>query len=179
MLTALALPGDARQSAKTRAALNDAYRLAKQHANVSLNFADDLTWFWYEAALERCADYVGWLIGERDVAEVVEIKPDGLIRLSLQPSSDVEFWSGPSRIAVEPATGRYVKATSILCCQCCLSARYTAGIDVCELPASFLMGVARLFVYIAENRGEVEMDENVLGRSGAKSFLVPYTTFVA
>jgi hypothetical protein len=65
-----------------------------------------------------------------------------------------------------------------LCCYCGdVIAVYAYGDSSCNISPRFLQAVARLFTYIAENRGDVELNEQSLKKSGAFAFLGPNLTY--
>jgi hypothetical protein len=54
---------------------------------------------------------------------------------------------------------------------------YTYGDVGCSISPRFVQAVARLFTYIAENRSGVELNEQILKKSGAFAFLGPDLTY--
>jgi hypothetical protein len=138
----------------------------------------------------------------RQTREVVHQRSDGSIRLLHSPTSEVKFYAGPDLVAVLPpnspcfeygrarersATDDLIFGTDLregcnrcpdLCCYCGdVIAVYTYGDAGCTISPRFVQAVARLFTYIAENRGDVELDDQVLKKSGAFAFLGPNLTF--
>jgi hypothetical protein len=58
-----------------------------------------------------------------------------------------------------------------------VTAAYTYGSDTCTVPPRLVQAVARLFAYICETRGDVELDDQVLKKCGAFRFLGPDLTY--
>jgi len=173
-----------------------AYEIAKLQAATDGAFDEKLLRHWFEAAWDLCAAMVGLVFPPLPVDEMVTVAPDGAILLSAPPAGDVRFFSGPNLVAVLPPNspcfgprpgGLFDDESGVglrcpdLCCFCNVRAIYTTdgglGIECDEVPPWFVQAVARLFVYIAENRGDTEMDERVLAKCGAKAFLAPYLTY--
>jgi len=173
-----------------------AYEIAKLQAATDGAFDERLTRHWFEASWDLCAAMVGLVFPPLPIDEVVTVAPDGSILLSHQPMGDVRFYSGPNLVAVLPPnspcfwprpgslfddeTGCGLNCPD-LCCYCNVRAIYTGGGDIAvdcdEIPPWFVQAVARLFTYVCENRGDTEMDEHVLAKSGAKAFLAPHLAY--
>ena len=190
-------------AAQTDLGIETAYQIAKLQASVDGVFDDTLMRHWFNAAWELCAAMVGMSpYGVGHVQESVAVDHQGRVRLSGKPSGPVRLYAGGRLVAVLPPSARQFNAsnqmfnpfddnsdgTSIacspsLCCYCDLMASYDVGhADPCGgIPpgsSRFVQAVARLFAYICENRGDVEMDGEVLTKSGAKAFLAPDLTYV-
>lgn len=150
---------------------------------VRLNAATDglpprLERAWFDAAFARCAQQVGLEIPARQYREEVVMRGDGTVQLAHTPTSPVQFYSGPALLATVPGGSRVIRLAVALCCYGCVTARYTYGVNVCDLDPLFLEAVARLFAYICENRGDTGADPNLIQQSGAAAFLQAGTTYV-
>src|SRR5262245_46759534 len=173
-----------------------AYEIAKLQAATAGAFDEKLLRHWFEAAWDLCAAMVGLVFPPLPVDEMVTVAPAGALLLSAPPPGAVRFCSAPDLVAVLPPNspcvgprpgGLFDDESGVglrcpdLCCFCNVRAIYTTdgglGIECDEGPPWFVQAVARLFVYIAENRGDTEMDERVLAKCGAKAFLAPYLTY--
>lgn len=164
--------------------LGDAYAIAKEHAVVEGAFSERLMRHWFEAAWGMCAESVGLIFPSQRIDEWVAVNPiTGGIPLSYPPTSDVELYLGARRVALlkpsAPCLNGMGSCWDVPCCERALRAIYWAGEDFNgAVPPRFLQAVCRLFTYICENRGDVPLDEAVLGKSGAKAFLNPDLTYV-
>jgi hypothetical protein len=176
---------------------DQAYDLAKLHAATENSFAEPLMRQWFEAAWAVCADAIGLVYPARQVTESVAVLPNGTVKLSAEPSSDVKLYAGYMLVAVLPPNAPELSGhrnlpnpfadddTSItcsvsLCCYCNLTAVYSVGsCNLCDLSPAFVQAVCQLFAYMCENRGDVKMDDQILTRSGAKGFLASRMTYVA
>jgi len=174
--------------------LEQAYEIAKLHAAVDGAFDERLLEHWFDAAWDACAAMVGITYPEERIQEPVSVAADGSLTLSHEPTSNVRFIAGGRLIAeLPPNSPCFLPRTDLddelgtcrmccpsLCCHCNLVASYTTGLSACEeIPSWFVQAVARLFTYIAENRGDTEMNEAVIAKCGAKAFLAPYLVYVA
>jgi len=173
--------------------LASAYEIAKLHAAVDGAFAEPLMQSWFQAAWALCGAYAGLILATA-IEEVVHVEPDGALKLSHFPTSNVRFFAAGRLVAVlPPGSPCFLPRTEAdelmgscrmccpnLCCYCDVKASYTAGLGTCdEIPPLVVQAVARVFAYICENRGDTELDEHVLAKCGAKAFLSPYLTYVA
>lgn len=178
-------------------AIANAYEIAMLHAAVDGAFDDRLTRHWFDAAWQLCAEYVGLTYPEQPIAETVSVNPNnGTIKLSHKPNGPVKLYSGPMIVATVAPDARVLSGNRnmpnpyddelaatlcepSLCCYCTLTARYSTGSgNACDsFSPTFVQAVARLFTYIAENRGDVQIDAQLLEKSGAKSFLSPHLTY--
>lgn len=158
-------------------ALAEAYAIAKEHAVVEGAFSERLLKAWFDAAWCLCSAQVGLIFPEQKIDEWVTMDPmTGFIRLTYPPSSSVDLYVGARRVAVLSPAAPCLTGTGscweVPCCEQSLRAIYTTGEDFNgAVPPCFLQAVCRVFTYICENRGEVPMDEALLGKSGAKAFL--------
>jgi len=176
--------------------IGEAFEIAKLHAAVDGAFSEPLMRHWFEAAWDLCAAQVGMIFPPQAMDETVVVGPGGQIVLSQPPSSEVRFYAGPNLVAVLPPNspcfgesprqlwddeGGCGTRCPDLCCYCNVRALYTTdgglGLDCDEVPPWFVQAVARLFTYIAENRGDAEMNEAVLAKCGAKAFLAPHLQY--
>lgn len=183
--------------------LAEAYELCKLHASVNGAFPEALMRHWFDAAWDLCAGMIDFQYPPQQTREVVHQRGDGSIRLRHMPTSEVKFFAGPDLVAVVPpnspcfeadsARERYGEADGLmfatnlrhgcdrcpdLCCACGdVTAVYAHGDDSCRIPPRFMQAVARLFTYIAENRGDVELNDQILKQSGAFAFLGPDVTY--
>jgi hypothetical protein len=159
--------------------LEEAYEFCLLQANIDGAFDERLTWRMFQAAWDLCAAYVGLVWPAREIEERISINPiDGSFTLSHIPTSNVKLYSNFRLVAVLPPTLVRDCCDPHLCCFCALRAIYTVGEDLCEVPPRFLQAVARLFTYMIENRGDSELDDQVLSKCGAKAFLGPDLTYV-
>jgi hypothetical protein len=186
---------------RATAVFESAYQIAVLQAAVDGAIDERLLRQWFEAAWELCAAMIGFEFPQRTEQEQVEVSPRGTVRLSRRPSGPVKLYAGGTLVATlppssalignprlpNPYTGIGERAgewnlvcSTSLCCYCNLVAIYPVGSsDPCTgMPATFLQAVARLFAYMCENRGDVEMDESILSKSGAKAFLSPQITYL-
>lgn len=148
------------------------YDLCKQQASVDGAFPEPLMQAWFQSAFDLCAAMVDFY-PPRQIEEKVIVRPDGTIRLSYWPSSDVKFYAGYRLILTLPKTLERSMCDPALCCYCDLTVRYTIGEQTCGIPPRFAQAVMRLFAYMCENRGDSEMDEHILKKSGAFAFIAP------
>jgi len=182
--------------------LESAYQIARAQAALDGAIEEILVRHWFEASWELCAAMIGATGAGGDVTEPVEVGPRGTVRLSQRPTGPVRLFSCGQLVATLPPGSLLLAGTpslpnpykgfgegwgnwlltcsTSLCCYCDLTAVYsTRSRDPCAvLPATFVQAVARLFTYICENRGDVEMDESIISKSGAKAFLAPQLTYV-
>lgn len=131
----------------------------------------------FAAAWSKCADMIG-LEPPQEITEPICIDDRGTFTLSHRPTGPVQIFDGYQLIAVLPPSLKADACTPALCCLCHPRAVYMAGSASCELPPGFVQAVARVFAYILANRGDAEMDPNILSRSGAKAFLRDDLTFM-
>lgn len=184
--------------------LNDAYEIAKAHASVDGAFPELLMRHWFDAAWELCALMIDFTYPAQQSSEKMMQRDDGTIWLLHTPSSDVKLYAGPNLVAVLPPNSpclggspgyqrRRAGDAAVygpyredhcgapcpdLCCYCGdVTAVYTYGSDTCTVSPRFVQAVARLFAYICENRGDVELDDQVLKKCGAFRFLGPDLTY--
>jgi|SRR5215475_2294881 len=158
--------------------IEQAFELCKLHASVDGAFDEKLLRHWFEAAWDLCATFIG-LTPPTAIEERVIIRADGSFVLSHQPTGNVRFYSGYRLVTVLPPTLERSRCDPALCCFCDLTAKYMTGWATCEVPPRFVQAVARVFAYIIENRGDSELDDQILGKSGALRFLSPDLQFVA
>lgn len=159
--------------------LKPLYEVAKANAVTDGAFPELLLEHYFLAAFDRVLSFCGTSYPQRTIREPVGVIPyDGWIVLSQPVTGMVRFWNGTTVLALLPAVRGRVRATSILCCQCCLAAEYEIGVDICSLPPATGHAIVRLFTYMVENRGDGGADEGSLSKSGAKDFLWPYTASV-
>lgn len=158
--------------------IDAAYQIAKLHAATDGAFDERLMRHWFDAAWEVCADFSNFIYPPQQVREVVTPHPEtGEIKLSHEPSGPVQIYSGARFIGTLPANswafGGTLPSRLDLCCLCDLTVIYTVGEEgECgRIPATFVQAVARVFAYLAENRGDVERDPFILSKSGAMAFL--------
>ena len=174
-----------------------AYEIAKLHAAVDGAFDETLTRHWFEAAWELCAEAVGFITPSRQITESVTVHGNGRVQLSHRPSSEVRLYASGRLVAVlspnaPELTGHRnlpnpyeyeegdICAPALCCLSGCLQAVYSVGQDdACGVSPAFVQAVAQLFAYMAENRGDVKMDDQILTKSGAKGFLNPWLTYAA
>jgi len=163
--------------------LADAYALAKEHAVVEGAFSETLMRHWFEASWALCAAATGLIFPSQRIDEWVAVDPiTGFIPLSYPPTSTVEIYAGARKVAVlapsAPCLTGQGSCWDVPCCEQQLRAIYWTGEDFNgAVPPLFLQAVLRVFTFICENRGEVQLDEAILGKSGAKAFLssrLPY-----
>lgn len=159
------------------------FELCQLQAATAGAFADTLLRHFYETALKRCADFVGWTSPVRQIREQVAVAGDGSIKLSEVPSSDVLLMSGASVIErlPRPASRRIEPGHRAWCCHCYLQASYQVGVDLCDvscLPPDFKQAVCRVFAYLVENRGDEPKSGQLMTDSRAKDFLRSYLTTV-
>jgi len=161
--------------------MDAAYAICKWQAATDGAFPEELTRHWFEAAWDKCAKMVGLVFPPIEVAEPICLDRWGRFWLSHRPSSEVKIYAGYTLIAVLPPTLERTRCDPSLCCHCNLSAHYIVGsTDPCAvISPSFVQAVARVFTYLVENRGDVSDDENLLGKTGAMTFLEDGVQFVA
>jgi hypothetical protein len=155
-----------------------AYQIVKLHAAVDGAFVEPLMRHWFEAAWAICADFTDFIYPPQQISETVPVDENtGQVRLSHEPSGPVKVFSGARYIMTLPKDSRVfggpIPSPMDLCCFCNLMVQYQVGEEgECgRVPASFVQAVARVFAYIVENRGDVEMDPQILSKSGAIAFL--------
>lgn len=160
----------------------EAYEICKLQAAADGAFSEPLMQHWFKAAWDLCAGMIGHVYPPQQITERVTILSSGSFRLSHQPTSDVRLYAGATLVAVLPPSlqmsDRWLCRPS-LCCYCDLLAQYDIGEETCEISPRFLQAVARLFAYMVENRGDVELDREVLAKCGALAWLGPDLTYVA
>lgn len=171
------------------------FELCKLQAITDGAFPEPILRHFYEAALQRCAKFVGWTHPSRQVRETVAVSGDGSILLSEFPSGEVTLMAGAQVIdrLPKPEMRRITPGHRAWCCHCYLQATYQVGVDLCDvscLPADFKQAVCRVFAYLVENRGESVQDSSmssrsdsvqsrdIMTRSGARDFLRSYLTTV-
>jgi len=161
--------------------VNAAFALCKLQAATDGAFPDELLRHWFDAAWDLCAEMVGLVFPARAVVEPIFLDECGNFALSYPPASEVKIYAGYTLIAVLPPSLRRTWCDPSLCCHCNITAHYTVGNDdpCSAIPPRFVQGVARLFTYMVENRGDVEMNDQILGRCGALRFLSPDLAYVA
>lgn len=184
-------------------AFEEAFKIARAQAATDGAFDEILLRHWFQTAWEMCAAMIGLEYPAGTVTDKVEVDSLGTVRLSRRPSGPVKLYSCGQPVATVPPTSILLAANrpnlpnpytgfgegrgdwlltcgTSLCCYCDLTAVYPVGdSDPCSaMPASFIQAVARLFSYMCENRGEVEMDESVFSKSGAKAFLSAQITYL-
>lgn len=157
--------------------VEQAFELAKAQASVDGAFSDALLMNWFRSAWDLCASMVGFTFPPQEITETIWLNERGRFHLTYRPTSEVKLWSGGTLLAVLPPSLDRSCCMPSLCCYCDLRAQYWIGEDTCEIPPRFLQAVARLFTYIAENRGDTELDPHVLMRCGAFAFLAPDVTY--
>jgi hypothetical protein len=179
--------------------MDAAYEIAKLHAAVDASFDERLTWQWFQASWEICAEAAGFIYPARQVTESVTPNRDGTVQLTGRPTSEVRLFSNGVLVAVLPPNAPELSGhralrnpyayndddmwwcSPALCClNGCLQAQYSIGENVCgDMPARFLQAVNQVFAHIVENRGDTKLDDQILTRSGAKGFLAADLTYVA
>jgi len=161
--------------------IDAAFALCKLQAATDEAFPDELLRHWFSAAWDLCAEMVGLVFPALAIVEPICIDECGNFTLRHQPSSDVKIFDGYTLLMVLPPSLRRSRCDPSLCCYCNLSAHYTVGNDApCdEIPPRFIQAVARLFTYMVENRGDTELDDEILARCGALRFLSPDLEYVA
>ena len=161
--------------------INQAYEVCKAQAAVDGAFPESLMRHWFEASWDLCAGMVGLIFPPQEISELIVIDHCGNFSLSHQPAGEVRIFAGYRLIMVLPPSLKRSRCDPGLCCFCHLSARYMIGaLDPCApIPPRFVQAVARLFTYIAENRGDTELDDQILGKCGALRFLSDDLTYVA
>jgi len=155
-----------------------AYEICKLQASVDGAFPELLMRHWFQASWDLCAAMIGLVYPRREIQEPIIVDNCGNFQLSFRPSSDVEIFDGYTLIMTLPPSLKRSWCDPALCCLCKPVARYTVGEDICELSPRFVQAVARVFAYIVENRGDTELDDQVLGKCGALRFLSPDLAFV-
>jgi len=160
--------------------VESAYAICKWQAATDGAFPDDLTKHWFEAAWQKCAEMVGLIFPPLEVKEPIRLDRWGRFWLTHRPSSEVKIFAGYTLIAILPPSLQRSHCDPSLCCHCNLMAHYLVGsTDPCHvITPSFVQAVARLFTYLVENRGDVPMDDDVLSKCGAMTFLADQATFV-
>src|SRR5262245_48376059 len=157
--------------------IDDAFEFCKEYASADGAFDDGMLRLMFSAAWDLCAQMVGH-DPPRQVEEVFSLRDDGSFVLSYTPTSEVRIYAGYQLLAVLPPSLERSRCDRSLCCHCRLVAKYTTGKDECEYSSRFIQAVARLFAYMIENRGDSELDDQVLAKCGALAFLRPDLTFV-
>jgi len=168
-------------TASQQAQVDQAFALCKMQASTDEAFPDELLRHWFEAAWNLCAEMVGLVFPARAVVEPICLDRCGNFTLSDQPSGDVRIYDGYTLIMILPPSLQRNRCQPSLCCYCNLSAHYTVGNDdPCDaIPPRFIQAVARLFTYMVENRGDTELNDQILGKCGALCFLSPDLDYVA
>lgn len=158
-----------------------AFEICKMQASTDDAFPDALLRHWFEAAWDLCAAMVGLVYPPREVSDRIVLDHHGNFALSHKPSGDVRIYAGYTLIAILPPSLVRTRCDPSLCCFCNLTARYMVGTDdPCgAISPRFVQAVARLFTFMVENRGDVQMDDQILGKSGALRFLSPDLLYVA
>lgn len=164
--------------ADERDQIAEAYEICKLQAATDSTFDEKLMRHWFGAAWDLCAEMIG-LTPPMEIEETVVIRADGSFVLSHEPTSEVRLFSGYTLVLILPPTLERSRCDPALCCFCNLVARYRIGQETCELPPRFVQAVARVFAYIVENRGDSELDREVLAKCGALTFLGPDLMYVA
>lgn len=182
--------------------LAGAYEICKLQASADGAFPDALLWHWFEASWDFCAVMIGFTYPPERKRQTITQRRDGTVPLLDHPSSDVRIYSGPNLVAILPPDSSAFNGRGWrqgddaiygpdhlydagcnglpnLCCYCNLVAEYTVGEEMpCgDIPPRFLQAVARLFTFILENRGDVQLDEDILKKCGAFAFLSNEVTF--
>jgi len=160
--------------------INNAFALCKLQAAADESFPDELLRHWFEAAWSLCAQMVGLVYPSQEIVEPIALDRRGAFTLSHQPSGCVRIYDGYTLLMTLPPSLVRTHCDPSLCCRCDLSAHYMIGSeDPCaDISPRFVQAVARLFTYMVENRGDVPLDENILGKCGALRFLSPDLTYV-
>lgn len=156
------------------------YELCKLQAATDGAFPEPLMRAWFDAAFELCSDMAGLVYPAQQIRERLFVNRFGNYVLSQRPSGPVEIFEGYKLITVLPRPlDRAISCFPALCCLCHPFARYTVGQDrPCGgFSPRFEQAVARLFAYQVENRGDSELDREVLAKCGALSFLGPELTY--
>lgn len=158
------------------------YELAKMQAQTDGAFSEELTRAWFDAAFDICAEMIGFSPAQQ-IREPLFIDLQGNFVLSHRPSSTVEIFEGYKLITIlpRPLDRKISCCATYLCCLCHPYARYTVGQEVgCGgFSPRFVQAVCRVFTYILENRGDSELDREVLAKCGALTFLGPELQYVA
>lgn len=162
----------------------DAFEICKMQAASDGAFPEPLMEHWFKSAWDLCAQMIGFTYPPQQITETVIIHSNyhtrPWFRLSHKPSSEVKLYHGATLVMVLPPSlersGHWMCEPS-LCCYCELRAIYMVGEDTCDISPRFVQAVARLFTYIAENRGDVELDREVLAKCGALTWLGPDLTY--
>jgi len=160
--------------------MNEAFALCKLQAAVDDAFPDEVLRHWFEAAWDLCAEMIGLVFPAVSFVEPIRLDSEGRFTLSHRPSSEVRIYAGYTLVVILPPSLERSHCDRSLCCHCNLTAHYTVGSDdpCAALPPRFIQAVARLFTYMVENRGDVPLDDQVLGKCGALRFLSPDLTYV-
>jgi hypothetical protein len=185
-------------------AVQRAYELCKLHAATDDAFDDVLTRQWFKACYELCVDFTGLVYPPQRIKEQVTLDARGRIYLSYPPSSNVDFYRGIYKVASLPPNSPCLQGSPNSCsydwdpevwdlersccppalCDCVgspLTAIYQAG-EGCgpndDLPAWFVQGLAQVFTWYCENRGDTQFDAAILSKCGAMTFLQRGVTFV-
>lgn len=180
-----------------------AFEIARLQAATDGAINERLLRQWFDAAWELCSAMIGLDYPAGTMTESVEVGPRGTVRLSRRPAGPVKLFSCGQPVATLPPSSLLIASnqpnlpnpytgigegrgdwlltcSTSLCCYCDLTAVYPVGdSDPCSaMPASFVQAVARVFAYMCENRGDVEMDESILSKCGAKVFLSAQITYL-
>jgi hypothetical protein len=149
----------------------DAFAIAKLQAQCDGAFPEPLLRHWFEAAWQHCAEMVGFVYPAQEVREPISLRLDGSFTISHRPTGPVRIFAGYTLLMTLPPSLERTWCDPSLCCHCNLFAQYMIGEDTCNISPSFVQAVARLFTYMVENRGDVEMDREILAKCGALTFL--------
>lgn len=164
--------------ADERDQIAEAFEICKLQASVDDTFDERLMRNWFQAAWDLCAEMIG-LMPPTQIEEPIIIRMDGSFVLSHVPTSPVQIYDRYRLVMTLPPTLERSFCDPSLCCLCNLWVRYMIGQETCEVPARFIQAVARVFAYIVENRGDSELDREVLAKCGALTFLGPDLEYVA
>jgi hypothetical protein len=157
--------------------VEQAYQLCKLHASADGAFDETLMRQWFNACWALCATMVD-LTPPQEIEEKITINPaDGSFILSHVPTSDVQVFDKYQLVAVI-RRDLVRQPCANLCCLCDPWVKYMIGQETCEVSPMFIQAVMRLFAYQVENRGDSELDREVLAKCGALTFLMPDLTYV-
>lgn len=155
--------------------LQSAFDFCKANASIDGAFSDELLKHYFNAAWQLCAAMVGFE-PPGEVQERIQIDVNGFFQLSRRPTGPVEVFAGYTRVAVlNPPFLGMGPCDPSLCCFCDLMVRYPVGSATCEISPTFMLAVAKVFAHLIEHRGDDDMDDRILTRSGAMSFLANIT----
>jgi hypothetical protein len=156
-----------------------AFELCKLQASADGAFDEGLMRQWFDSAWALCAAMVN-LTPPTPIEEKIIINPEnGSFFLSHVPTpgTDVEVYDKYQLVATIPAS-LIRQPCANLCCLCDPWVKYMTGQQSCEVSPTFIMAVMRLFAYMVENRGDSELDREVLAKCGALTFLSPDLCYV-